>query len=84
MFIFVLHAREHVTKFRNIFYDFVHDFISNDFSLNVNVFQIEEEAEKIFKSMNYRNRICEGIVHACRPKQAVVADSEQSTKQMKK
>ena len=57
------------------------------FSLNVNIFQIEEEEGKKFKSMSYRlwtNRICEGVVNACRPKQAVVVDSEQSTKQMKK
>ena len=28
--IFVLHSRKHVTKFRNIFYDFFYDFISNE------------------------------------------------------
>ena len=31
VFIFVLHMRDHITKFRNIFYNFFYGFIPNDF-----------------------------------------------------
>lgn len=54
------------------------------FFLDIN---IEEEGEKIhvnkLPSLNLE-KICEGVVHVCRPNQVAVADSEQSTKQMKR